>query len=138
MKTLIVLFIAILAQALGDVYITKGMKAIGEINTFDLAELFHLGVHVFTSPLIWLGIAGLLTFFLLYLVALSWSDLSFVLPVTAFGYALNALMAWSLLGERISMARGVGTLVICLGVGVVSRTEQRAPAETDQVEASEG
>ncbi len=125
MKTLIVLFIAILAQTLGDVSLTKGMKEIGEIHSLSPLALFQVGVQVFSSPLVWLGIAGLLTFFLLYLVALSWSDLSFVLPVTAFGYALNALMAWSLLGERISLVRGLGTLVICIGVAVVSRTEQR-------------
>jgi len=125
MKTLVVLFIAILAQTLGDIYLTKGMKAIGEVNTLAPAELLHLGWQVFTSPLVWLGIAGLLTFFLLYLAALSWADLSFVLPVTAFGYALNALMAWYLLGERVLAVRWVGTLVICVGVAVVSRTEQR-------------
>lgn len=125
MKTLIVLFIAILAQTLGDVYLTKGMKEIGEIKSLSPLALFQVGVQVFTNPFVWLGIAGLLTFFLLYLVALSWSDLSFVLPVTAFGYALNALMAWYLLGERISIVRGFGTLVICIGVAVVSRTEQR-------------
>ena len=138
MKTLIVLFIAILAQTLGDVYITKGMKAIGEVNTLDLVALFHLGVQVFTSPMIWFGIAGLLTFFLLYLVALSWSDLSFVLPVTAFGYALNAVMAWYLLGERISLVRGLGTIVICVGVAVVSRTEQRTTnVDAPQAKVSE-
>src|SRR3989454_488071 len=125
MKTLIVLFIAILAQTLGDVYLTKGMKEIGEIASLSPFALFQVGVQVFSSPLVWLGIAGLLTFFLLYLVALSWSDLSFVLPVTAFGYALNAFMAWYLLGERISVVRGLGTIVICIGVAVVSRTEQR-------------
>jgi drug/metabolite transporter (DMT)-like permease len=134
MKTLIVLFISILAQILGNIYLTKGMKAIGEASTlsldklFNIGELFEIGVEVFTSPLVWLGIAGLIVFFLLYLVALSWSDLSFVLPVTAFGYALNAVMAWYLLGERISAVRGVGTLVICIGVAVVARTEQRTVA----------
>ena len=125
MKILIVLFIAILAQTLGDVYLTKGMKEIGEIASLSPLALFHIGVQVFSSPLVWMGIAGLLTFFLLYLAALSWSDLSFVLPVTAFGYALNALMAWYLLGERVSIVRGFGTIVIGIGVAVVSRTEQR-------------
>ena len=132
MKTLIILFIAILAQTLGNIYLTKGMKVVGEINTLALGELFRIGWQVFTSPLVWLGIAGLLVFFLLYLVALSWADLSFVLPVTAFGYTLNALMAWYLLGERVSGVRWAGTLIICIGVAVVSRTEQRtteAPPE---------
>jgi drug/metabolite transporter (DMT)-like permease len=125
MKTLIVLFIAICAQTLGDVCLTKGMKSIGEVNTLDPAELLTIGAQVFTTPYIWLGIFILSIFFGLYLIALSWADLSFVLPVTAFGYVLNALMSWQLLGERVSAVRWLGTLVICVGVAVVSRTEQR-------------
>lgn len=125
MKTLVVLFIAICAQVLGDVCLTKGMKSIGEVNTLDPVQLFQIGVQVFTNPFIWLGIAILTVFYLLYLVALSWADLSFVLPVTAFGYVLNALMACQLLGEHIAFTRWLGTTIICVGVAVVSRTEQK-------------
>ena len=105
MKTLLVLFFAICAQVLGDICLTKGMKSVGEVNTLDPAALFHLGVQVFTTPVIWLGIAMLLVFYLLYLVALSWADLSFVLPVTAFGYVLNALLSRQLLGEHVPLTR---------------------------------
>lgn len=125
MKTLLVLFIAICAQVLGDVCLTKGMKTIGEVNTLDPVALLQIGVQVFTNPYVWLGIAILTVFYLLYLVALSWADLSFVLPVTAFGYVLNALLAWQLLGEHIALTRWLGTSIICVGVAVVSRTEQK-------------
>src|SRR5262245_63231468 len=94
MKTFIVLFIAICVQTLGDVYLTKGMKSVGEVNTLDPAELFNIGLQVFTNPLIWLGIFLLGLFFVLYLAALSWADLSFVLPVASFGDAIIALMSW--------------------------------------------
>ncbi len=135
MKTLVVLFVAICAQTLGDVCLTKGMKSIGEVNTLDPAELFHIGVQVFTTPYVWLGILILSVFFGLYLVALSWADLSFVLPVTAFGYVMNAVMAWQLLGEHISPARWLGTLVICFGVAVVAKTEQRTTKAAKPTEA---
>ena len=125
MKTLVVLFIAICAQVLGDVCLTKGMKSVGEVNTLDPAKLFQIGVQVFTTPYVWLGIFILSIFFGLYLIALSWADLSFVLPVTAFGYVMNALMARQLLNEHVSPLRWLGTLIICFGVAVVSRTEQR-------------
>jgi drug/metabolite transporter (DMT)-like permease len=125
MKTFIVLFFAICAQTLGDVCLTKGMKSIGEVSTLDPVELFNIGLQVFTNPLIWMGVILLGVFFGLYLAALSWADLSFVLPVTSFGYAMNALMSWRLLGEHVSITRWLGTLIICFGVAVVSRTEQR-------------
>lgn len=125
MKTFIVLFIAICAQTLGDVSLTKGMKSIGEVNTLDPMKLIEIGVQVFSTPSIWFGILLLSVFFGLYLVALSWADLSFVLPVTAFGYAFNAFFSWKLLGEHVSLVRWIGTLIICVGVAVVSKTEQR-------------
>ena len=125
MKTFIVLFIAICAQTLGDVFLTRGMKSIGEVKTLDPVELFNIGLQVFTNPLIWLGIILLGIFFGLYLVALSWADLSFVLPVTSFGYSMNAFLSWRLLGEHVSPARWIGTIIICVGVAAVSRTEQR-------------
>ncbi|MCI0663729.1 MAG: DMT family transporter [Acidobacteria bacterium] len=125
MKTPLVLFIAVCSQTLGDVCLTRGMKAIGEVDTLNLAILFQTGIEVFTTPYIWLGIFLLIIFFGLYLSALSWSDLSYVLPVTAFGYVMNALMSWLLLGEHISPVRWFGTLMICVGVAVVSRTEEK-------------
>lgn len=131
MRTILVLFIAICAQTLGDVFLTRGMRSVGEVNTLDVAELFQIGLRVFTTPYIWLGILILSIFFGLYLIALSWADLSYVLPVTAFGYVLNAFMSWQMLGERVSFVRWLGTVIICVGVAVVSRTEQRTtrPAE---------
>jgi len=125
MKTFLVLFVAICAQTIGDVCLTKGMKSIGEVNTLDPAKLLQIGIQVFTTPYIWIGIAILAVFFGLYLIALSWADLSFVLPMTAFGYVMNAFMSWQLLGEHVSPVRWIGTLIICFGVAIVSRTEQR-------------
>jgi len=126
MKTFIVLFIAICAQTLGDVSLTKGMKSIGEVNTLNPVELFNIGLQVFTNPLIWLGVLLLGLFFGLYLAALSWADLSFVLPVTSFGYAMNAFMAWRFIGEHVSITRWIGTIIICVGVATVSAgAEQR-------------
>jgi bacterial/archaeal transporter family protein len=125
MKTFIVLFVAISVQTLGDVFLTKGMKSVGEVSTLDPVKLLNTGAQVFMNPLIWLGILLLGLFFGLYLAALSWADLSFVLPVTSFGYAMNAFLSWRLLGEHVSLTRWVGTIIICVGVATVSRTEQR-------------
>jgi drug/metabolite transporter (DMT)-like permease len=118
------------------------MKAIGEVSTLDPRELFQIGIQVFTSPWVWLGISLLAIFYLLYLIALSWADLSYVIPVSAFGYVLNAILAKTLLGEQVSLTRWIGTTIICFGVMIVSRTEQRTthqpemPADMQKSEAS--
>jgi len=128
-KTLLVILGAIAAQGLGDVCLTRGMKTLGEVTTFAPGPLLAVAIQVFTNPLIWCGIALLLTFFGLFLAALSWADLSFVLPVSAFGYVVNAALATTLLGEHVSPWRWIGTLVICVGVFLVSRTEQRTTGD---------
>jgi uncharacterized membrane protein len=126
MKTFIVLFVAISVQTLGDVFLKKGMKSVGEVSTLDPVKLLNTGAQVFTNPLIWVGILLLGLFFGLYLAALSWADLSFVLPVTSFGYAMNAFLSWRLLGEHVSLTRWAGTMIICVGVATVSAgAEQR-------------
>jgi uncharacterized membrane protein len=51
---------------------------------------------------------------------LSWADLSYVLPVTAIGYVLVALVGWLLLGEQIPLKRWAGIVLIVAGVALVS------------------
>src|SRR5208282_5603240 len=75
---------------------------------------------VFT-PWIALGIALLIGFFASYLTALSWADLTFVLPATAFGNVIVALFARFWLHESISLERWAGIALITLGVGFVAQ-----------------
>jgi drug/metabolite transporter (DMT)-like permease len=59
------------------------------------------------------------------LALLSRADLSFVLPVTAAGYVLVAVMGHFWLGEPISPARWAGICAITLGVVLVEKTPSR-------------
>jgi len=86
------------------------------------AELVHVLARVLSSGTIWLGIALLLTFFVAYMLVLSWADYSFVQPASAMAYAVVALLATLLLGEVVSPLRWAGIAVICAGVFVVGHT----------------
>ena len=68
----------------------------------SLAHPGTLIAAVFT-PWIAAGIALLIGFFASYLTALSWADLTFVLPATAFGNVIVALLARFWLHEPISL-----------------------------------
>jgi multidrug transporter EmrE-like cation transporter len=131
MKTAIVLIVAIIAQAAGDVLVTRGMKGIaaGAAPTVESAGLFdrvtgylRLGADVAASPEVLFGTLLLIVFFLLYSAALSWADLSFVLPATAFGYVLNVAAGHYFLDETVTPSRWAGALIITLGVFFVSRS----------------
>jgi drug/metabolite transporter (DMT)-like permease len=61
------------------------------------------------------------------MTALSWADLTFVMPATAFGYVVVALLGRFWLHEPVSVYRWAGILLIVCAVGFVadgpSRTE---------------
>jgi drug/metabolite transporter (DMT)-like permease len=92
------------------------------------------------NPWVITGILCLLGFFASYLTALSWADLTFVLPSTAFGYVVVALLSRFWLHEPITLYRWIGILLIVCGVGFVANgpsltlheshpTEGPAPAD---------
>lgn len=122
MKTACVLIIAIISQAMGNVYLAKAMKAITMASAGAGDDLIATAARAATSPMLWLGTLLLVVFFVLYSAALSWADLSFVLPATAFGYVLNVAAGHYFLNETVSPARWAGSVIITLGVFLVSRS----------------
>ena len=124
---------------LGDTFLSRGMTHMPAIS---LAHPGSLIAAVFT-PWIAAGIALLIGFFASYLTALSWADLTYVLPATAFGNVIVALLSKFWLQEPISLARWAGIVLITIGVGFVaqgpSRTERpaSAPAPADRALAEE-
>lgn len=145
MKTATVLIIAIVAQAVGDVFLTRGMKSIASMEASggglaeSLAQVSHIGFQALQSPMIWIGTMMLIVFFALFSAALSWADLSFVLPATAFGYVLNVAAGYYFLNETVSNRRWAGALIITLGVLFVSRSGHRTvEAPGDELLAARG
>jgi drug/metabolite transporter (DMT)-like permease len=103
-------------SAAGDSMLSYGMKQAGNIS------LHHLGsviVAVF-NPWIVVGMVCLLAFFASYMTALSWADLTYVLPATSLGYVLLALIARVVLHEHVSPVRWLGIALISGGVTFVT------------------
>lgn len=122
MKTAIVLSVAILANSIGNVCLSKGMRAHETAGSLGPSWMGKTAVHVISDPWMILGILLLLIFLAAYLTALSWSDLSFVLPATAPAYILTAVLSKFFLNESISSTRWAGTVLIVLGTWLVART----------------
>jgi drug/metabolite transporter (DMT)-like permease len=120
---LILAFVALCAP-LGDTCLSRGMTRLPPVT---LAHPLALIAAVFT-PWIAAGIALLIAFFASYLTALSWADLTFVLPATAFGNVIVALMARFWLQEPISLERWAGIALITLGVTFVAQ----GPSHTER------
>jgi drug/metabolite transporter (DMT)-like permease len=134
----LILGLVALCAPLGDTCLSRGMTGLPGITP---AHPMTLVAAVFT-PWVAAGIALLIGFFASYLTALSWADLTFVLPATAFGNVIVALFARFWLHEEISLARWAGIALITLGVGFVAQgpslTEKPALAEGSGAGAEEG
>src|SRR5260221_14495066 len=101
----------------GDVLLKRGMDDLGEIHLNHWTHIFN----AFVDPWVVLGIICLAGFFYSYLTALSWADLTYVLPATAFGYVVTAFLSRFFLHEAVSPWRSAGVLLITCGVGLIAR-----------------
>ena len=112
----LILGLVAVSAPLGDTCLSRGMT---ELPSISLAHPLSLISAVFT-PWIGAGIALLIGFFASYLTALSWADLTYVLPATAFGNVIVALLSRFWLHEPISFQRWFGIVLITIGVGFVA------------------
>jgi uncharacterized membrane protein len=109
-KSIFFAILAIVFNVSGNVLLSRGMRHAA------------LSFELLTSPWILAGIALLVLWLLANLSLLSWADLSYVLPITAGGYALAALIGWAALDEKVSILHWTGIALITIGAILVSRT----------------
>jgi uncharacterized membrane protein len=128
----LILGLVAVCAPLGDTCLARGMTAMPSIS---LAHPAALVAAVFT-PWIAAGIALLIGFFASYLTALSWADLTFVLPATAIGNVIVELLSKFWLHETISLERWAGVVLITLGVSFVAQGPALTQYPVPQVEKS--
>jgi uncharacterized membrane protein len=124
-KTYLLIFLMVIFGPLGNVLLGKGMKRIGTVSIGTIAGVVDLLSRVLTSGTIWLGIGSLITFFVAYMLVLSWADYSYVQPASSVAYGMVALLGHFMLREVVTPTRWVGVLIICIGVLVVGHTPPR-------------
>jgi drug/metabolite transporter (DMT)-like permease len=128
MQRYLILLVVVFTASVGDTLLSHGMKQVGPVSLNNLGLL----LVALKNPWVISGIVLLIGFFGSYLTALSWADLTFVLPATSFSYVIVALLSRFWLHEQISFYRWLGIILIVCGVGFVangpSLTEHPEPA----------
>jgi drug/metabolite transporter (DMT)-like permease len=122
MNTMTLLVLTVLFQTAGNLLVSQAMKRLAAVSPWETTHWVSFSLQMAASPGVWLGTLLLIIFFVLYAVLLSWADLSFVLPASSFGYVLNVALAHYFLLEPVSMTRWLGTILISIGVVLVSKT----------------
>jgi len=113
--------------ASGDALLARGMKEVGAIDIHRILDIFA----ALANPYVLVGIVSLLIFMWSYMTALSFADLSYVMPATAASYVVMTLLSIFWLHEHVSIERWSGILFIVIGVGLVAGEPHRtgeAPA----------
>ena len=82
-------------------------------------------VRAVESPTFWFGTALLIVSFIFFVTALSWADLSFVVPAVSAEVVVNVVFAKYFLNEIVSLTRWTGVLFISIGVILVLRSERQ-------------
>ena len=130
-RALGVVFAATICGCLGHLCLRQGMIAVGALPGAAPAELIAFFVAAATNPWIWLGIMFEIAYSLLWLAVLSWSEISWAVPMNALEYVLAAAAAYVLLGESIGPLRLAGIAMICVGVALLSGSWVQAATADD-------
>ena len=131
-KYLVLAGVTVFAAA-GDSMLSHGMKQTGNISLHHLQTI----ILAVLNPWVAVGIVLLLAFFASYMNALSWADLTYVLPATSLGYVLLALVAKFALHEQVSPLRWLGIALISSGVGFVAGGPALTARQEDELQSSE-
>jgi drug/metabolite transporter (DMT)-like permease len=120
---LLLLFVAL--RAFGNLALAWGTKRFPQTLSIH-PEPYLLAM---LDPFAALGIAMLIFSLFARMALFSVADLSFVLPVTAVGYVLAALLGKFFLAEPVSPGRWLGTALIFAGAALVGSTPRNTTVE---------
>jgi uncharacterized membrane protein len=119
LKTKLLTLFVVATNVLGNVSLSWGMKH----QNAELGLSPWTYIRLIFSPWVLVGTMLLILWLLSRMTLLGWADLSYVLPVTAMGYVLTALVGRYFLGESISYQGWAGTVLIVAGIILVGMTQ---------------
>lgn len=117
----ILILLGVLLNAGAQLLLKAGMSQIGHFE-FSLANLIPIGTKVMLNPPILTGLFAYVMSVAVWLLVLSRVQVSYAYPMLSIGYIVNAIAAYFLFGEAMSIARVTGIFIIISGVYLVSQS----------------
>ena len=118
--TFALLMVAMSLTVTGELLLKHGMNNHGELNVSG-ATLLPTAIKLFTNPFVLGGFVFVFSGALFWLAVLSRWDLAFAYPLLSISYIIGMVAAVIFLGERVSLTRVLGVLVIVVGVYLITR-----------------
>lgn len=136
-RAVLVGLLAVWLATEGDIQLATALRHLGPLEGLSALSVI---VRCLSHPALWLAFALLGSHFFLWLYVLARLELSVAVPLTACNYVFNAFLVQVRLGETVSSRRWLGTMIITLGVVLVSRSARSASSasrsETEEPLAS--
>ena len=118
---IVYILIAVLTSATGQVLLKKGMASMGAL-TLTTNQLVSILWRIATNPYVVIGLIIYVCGTVFWLAALSRVDLSYAYPFASLSYVLMLIASWLLFSENITPVRLLGTMVVGMGVLLISQS----------------
>jgi drug/metabolite transporter (DMT)-like permease len=118
---IVYILISVVLGALGQIMLKNGLNTMGAL-TLSPSTLVSTLWHLVTNPYVFFGLVVYVSGTVFWLAGLSRVDLSYAYPFASLSYVMMLAAAWLLFKENVSLMRVVGTLVVGLGVLIISRS----------------
>jgi drug/metabolite transporter (DMT)-like permease len=135
-KIILILFIGLIFESTGIVFLKKGMVAVGEVKITGAMEMFRVVKAGATSPQILAGVFFEALFFVCLLIMMARSDISFIWPLTGLSFVFSTFAAVWFLNENVSAIRWVGIMLIVVGSVIIGYSEQTKENSTQPASQS--
>jgi drug/metabolite transporter (DMT)-like permease len=119
-KSTSLILCSVISVSTGEILLKYGLTKLGALDFGGKAiESF---TSIAMSPYIWAGLILFVMSSLLWLIAISKTELSYAYPLMGMGYAMVAFFSWLIFNEALGALRILGIGVITLGVVMMSRS----------------
>jgi multidrug transporter EmrE-like cation transporter len=115
------ILVGVLLNAGAQLLLKSGARAVGRFD-FSWHNVIPVGWQLASQPQIIGGLACYVVSVVVWILALSRVEVSLAYPMLSIGYVVNALLAWWLFGEAVTVERLAGIAIIIVGVAVVARS----------------
>ena len=115
------LMTGVLLNAGAQLLLKAGTNSVG-VFAFSRDNFVPVGWKLATEPHIVGGIGCYVISVIVWIMALSRVEVSIAYPMLSIGYVVNALAAWYLFGEAVTLTRLAGIGIIIIGVYIVARS----------------
>lgn len=115
------LILGVLLNAGAQLLLKAGTNTLG-VLTLTRGNWLDTGLRIASQPHLIAGIACYAVSVVVWIFGLSRVPVSIAYPMLSIGYIVNAVAAYYLFGEAVSMQRWLGIGFIVLGVWLVARS----------------